>query len=292
MTETHPAFTLTRPDHWASGVIFASPHSGSHYPDWFLAETSLPINELRSSEDAFLDRLIASAPRLGAPTLTATMPRCLIDLNRGRNEIDPLAVRDVPRHPLNQRTLAGLGVIPRVVAQGRAIRDHKIDRAEAIRRIDLYWRPYHQALSDLIAEALRRFGQALLIDIHSMPSEALAHFGTARPHMVLGDRHGLSATGRVSAAIAMAIEAEGWRLRRNSPFAGAYICGHYGQPGRNLHVVQLEIDRALYMDEARVTPLPDFDIFAARMTRLIGKLAVITAQGDAGRNDSGQLAAE
>lgn len=270
---------IERPERWLGGVIFGSPHSGRSYPDWFLAGTRLPLEALRSSEDAFVDRLIASAPSLGAVTISAQVPRAIVDLNRAPDEIDPLAVRGVPRHPLNQRTMAGLGVIPRVVSQGRAILERPIERAEAERRIDVYWRPYHQALAALIAEARARFGQAILIDTHSMPHDALSHLQGPAPDMVLGNRHGLSAAARVSDAIAAAVEAEGWRVRRNSPFAGAHICSAYGRPCQNIHVVQLEIDRSLYMDEATITPHEGFDAFAARFRTVIGKLAALDADG-------------
>jgi N-formylglutamate amidohydrolase len=279
VTESDLPVLIDRPDRWASGVIFGSPHSGRAYPDWFLEGTKLPPETLRSSEDAFVDRLIACAPSFGAVTIRAQVPRAIVDLNRAPDEIDPLVVRGVPRHPLNQRTLAGLGVIPRVVSQGRAILERPIDRAEAERRIDAYWRPYHQALTGLIAEARSRFGQAILIDMHSMPHDALNHLHGARPDMVLGNRHGLSAAARVSDAIVTAIEAEGWRIRRNSPFAGAYICSAYGRPGANVHVVQLEIDRALYMDEKAIVPHDGFDDVAVRMARVIRKLSVLDADG-------------
>ncbi|MCQ0969279.1 N-formylglutamate amidohydrolase (plasmid) [Paracoccus sp. TK19116] len=272
-TLSTPSYDLTRPAEWASGVIFASPHSGSHYPDWFLAGTRLPTEILRSSEDAFMDRMIAGAPAHGAATLTARIPRCIVDLNRALDEIDPQLVSGIPHHPLNQRTVAGLGVIPRVVSQGRAIHHRPIPRAEAERRLDTYWRPYHAALAGLIAEARARFGQAILIDMHSMPHDALSHLGGMRPDIVLGNRHGLSAAGRIIDAVASALETEGWRVRRNSPFSGAYIAQAYGRPAQNVHVVQVEIDRALYMDEARITPLPDFDAVRTRMDRVVARLA-------------------
>lgn len=277
MTESDAPISLIRPENWACGVIFGSPHSGCTYPGWFLQGTSLTIPELRSSEDAFMDRIISCAPGFGAATLSASIPRCIVDLNRGADEIDPLVVRGVPRHPLNQRTLAGLGVIPRVVSQGRTIHDRPIERAEANRRIDAYWRPYHHALSELIAEARARFGQAVLIDMHSMPHDALNHLQGKRPDMVLGNRHGLSASARVSEAVIAAVEAEGWQIRRNSPFSGAYICSAYGRPARNIHVVQLEIDRSLYMDEKSLTPLPGFEDFIERLSRIIQKLSSLEA---------------
>lgn len=264
---------IIRPDRWKSGVIFASPHSGRDYPEWFQRETRLPMKILRSSEDAFVDHLIKDAPAAGAVSLTTRVPRCIVDLNRGSDEIDPVLVRDVPRHPLNQRTLAGLGVIPRVVSKGRAIHDSPMSREEAERRINAYWRPYHQALTALIGEARARFGQAILIDMHSMPHDALTHLQGRRPDMVLGNRHGLSASARISNAVCDAIAAEGWTIRRNSPFSGAYICTAYGRPGKNIHVVQLEIDRSLYMDEVNIAPRPDFDQFAMRMSRVVSGLA-------------------
>lgn len=288
MTETAPAFTLTRPANWASGVIFGSPHSGSLYPDWFLDESRLPLRLLRSSEDAFVDRLIACAPGFGAVTLCAHYPRAMVDLNRGVDEMDPQIVLGTRRAPLNQRTMAGLGVIPRVVSQGRAIHARPMSRAEAERRLDMCWRPYHNALDGLIREARSRFGKAVLIDMHSMPHDALGNLSSPRPDVVLGNRHGMSASAHVIEAIAAGCAAEGLRVRRNSPFSGAYIANHYGRPAQNIHVVQIEIDRSLYMDEVTIMPRPDFDDFAAMIARIIQPLA----QMDCGDRQRGSFAAE
>lgn len=272
MTIEDATFDLDRPAAWRSGVIIASPHSGCDYPDWFLSESRLDRHVLRSSEDAFVDRLIAPARALGAVVLTARVPRSVVDLNRAPDEIDPLAVAGPAPAVLGPRIVAGLGVIPRVVAQGRAIRDRPIEPAEAERRIARLWRPYHAALAGLIAEARARFGGAILIDMHSMPRDALSHLPRPRPDFVLGDLHGASASARVSQAVARAIAAEGFRLRRNAPFAGAYIAAAYGRPSRNVHVIQLEIDRSLYMDEARIEPRADFDAFAGRVRGVLARL--------------------
>lgn len=271
---------VLRPALWHSGVIFASPHSGRDYPDWFRRESRLTLTALRSSEDAFMDRLIAPAVDAGAVVLNARVPRSLIDVNRGPEDLDPLVVRDTPMRPLNPRTMAGLGVIPRVVSQGRQIRDAAIDRAEAMRRIDDYWRPYHAALRGLIDEALDRFGQAILIDMHSMPSEALTHLLAPRPQVVLGDRHGVSAARWVSDAVAAAFEAEGLSLRRNSPFAGAYVAAAYGRPQQDVHVVQVELVRSLYMNEVEILPHDGFDACAERIGRIVTRLADLGAQPD------------
>ena len=273
MTDMDQTFDLIRPPHWRSGVIFASPHSGRVYPDWFLAESRLDPLLLRSSEDAFVDRLIAPALDHGAVLMTARVPRCVVDLNRGPDEIDPLVVSGVAPAALNPRIMAGLGVIPRVVSQGRAIYDRPIPLAVAQQRIERLWHPYHRALAGLIDESVARFGGAILIDMHSMPRDALAHLPRPRPDLVLGDRNGSSASPRITAGVAEAVTAEGFRLRRNSPFSGAYIAAAYGRPRENIHVVQLELDRSLYMDERRIRERPDFEQFADRFAGVIARLA-------------------
>lgn len=275
MNSDEPVLDVIRPAEWTSGVIFASPHSGRCYPDWFLPKTRLQTLHLRSSEDAFVDRLIAPATDCGAVVLTSRVPRSVVDLNRSPEDMDPLVVQGAVAGKLNPRIMAGLGVIPRVVSQGRAIYDRPISRDDAEHRIRSLWRPYHETLSALIAEACAKFGGAVLIDTHSMPRDALAHLPSPRPEIVLGDRNGMSASTRVSQAVTAAILDENFRMRRNSPFSGAYIAATYGQPGRNVHVLQLEVDRSLYMDERRIEPRADFDVFARRFARLIARLAQI-----------------
>lgn len=275
MTFDDAVFDLSRPRQWHNGVIFASPHSGRCYPAWFQQQTLLSAHHLRSSEDAFVDRLIAPAVDFGAVVLSSRVPRSLVDLNRSADDFDPLVVEGAASAKLNPRIMAGLGVIPRVVSQGRAIYNRPMTRAEAERRITRYWRPYHQALSALIEEACQTFGGAILIDTHSMPRDALAHLPVPRPEIVLGDRNGGSAAARVSHAVCEAVTHEGFRMRRNSPFAGAYITAAYGRPTRNVHVVQLELDRSLYMDERLIEPRADYDLFATRFSRLIARLCKI-----------------
>lgn len=269
-------FELARPQEWRGGVIFASPHSGRSYPEWFIEESSLDPLTLRSSEDAFVDQLIAPAVAAGAVALCAHIPRAIVDLNRSADELDPAAVAGVPAGKMNQRILSGLGVIPRVVAHGRPIRQGKLPAAEARRRINAYWHPYHAALGALMDEAMARFGRAVLIDVHSMPHAALTHLAGQPPQIVLGDRNGASADAAVTSIVHDALTRVGLRVRRNSPFAGAYIAGLYGAPMRGRHVVQLEIDRALYMDELTVRPHHGFSAFAERFGRAVQELARLT----------------
>jgi N-formylglutamate amidohydrolase len=175
----------------------------------------------------------------------------------------------------NPRVSSGLGVIPRVVAGGRAIYRGKLSLAEAEQRISRFWHPYHEALAGLIDETRTAFGSAVLIDCHSMPHEAIeAHSrpGQPRPEVVLGDRHGVAAGQAVMDRVQAAFEASGLRVVRNAPFAGAYVAQTYGRPSRGVHVVQVEIDRSLYMNEARVEPLPGFAAFRELIAGVVADL--------------------
>lgn len=285
---TPSAFVLTRPGRLESPVVFASPHSGRAYPRELLRASILDRRQIRSSEDAFVDRLFEAAPRFGAPLIAATVPRAFVDFNRGADELDPALVRDVIRHGVNPRVASGLGVIPRVVAGGRAIYRGKISRDDANKRIADYWRPYHDQLQMLLTEAKFRFGQAILVDCHSMPHEALdgvAPKNARRPDVVIGDRFGASADSLVVDRVEAAFAAAGLHVSRNAPFAGAYVVQHYGRPSRRQHAVQIEIDRALYMDETRIEPRPDFNEFRKLLR---GVIAEIAAMG----SDAMPLAAE
>lgn len=276
------AFELRRPARQTTPVIFSSPHSGREYSADFLRNALLDRLSIRSSEDAFVDRLFDMAPDRGAPLLAARVPRAFIDLNRASDELDPAVIDGIARPPHNPRISSGLGVIPRVVAGGRAIYRGKLSLTEAESRITRFWHPYHHMLKTLVDESLAGFGQAVLIDCHSMPHEAIeahARPGQPKPEVVLGDRFGAAAGRDVMEQVEAAFAGAGFRVVRNAPFAGAYIAQAYGRPSRGCHVIQVEIDRALYMDETRVIPSPGFEAFRAVMASVVAELAGIGRQG-------------
>lgn len=273
-----PAYHLSEPSRRASCVIFASPHSGSDYTPAFLRSSVLDQNAIRSSEDAFVDLLFDAAPEFGAPFLKAAVPRAYLDLNRSPDELDPALISGLKKQGHNPRVASGLGVIPRVVANGRAIYPGKLQMKDARRRIDGFWHPYHDRLQALLADAHQRFGRAILIDCHSMPREALDGVfrdSGKRPQIVLGDRFGASADSEIVDQIESAFARAGFSVARNSPFAGAYVTQAYGRPSREQHAIQIEIDRTLYMDERRIRPNVRFDRFRARLRPVIAEIAVI-----------------
>jgi len=275
------AYEVLHPDRNRSCVVFASPHSGRDYAASFLRRSVLDEHAIRSSEDAFVDLLFDCAPLHGASFIKAGAPRAYIDLNSAPEELDPSVIEGIPRQGHNPRVASGLGVIPRVVANGRAIYRGKLTQEEAQLRIDSYWRPYHAKLQELLSGAHRRHGQAVLVDCHSMPHEAMdgvARGGMRRPDVVLGDRFGAAAGGEVVDRIEAAFVEAGFVVTRNSPFAGAYITQAYGRPSRGQHAVQVEIDRALYMNERLIRPNGAFEAVQAALQRVVAEVAQIGQQ--------------
>ncbi len=271
-------YTLKEPVVRSTNVIFASPHSGRDYAWSFLRRSVLDERAIRSSEDAFVDLLFEDAPDFGAPLLAATAPRAYIDLNRSAEELDPALIDGVRKSTHNPRVTSGLGVIPRVVANGRSIYRGKLSMEEAQSRLCDYWRPYHARLQSLLDETRAEFGKAVLVDCHSMPHEAIDSIGTSgvpHPQIVLGDRFGAASSGEIVERIEAAFAAAGLRVARNTPFAGAYTAQHYGRPSKGQHVIQVEIDRSLYMNERLVRPSGNFAAFRAQMRNVISEIADI-----------------
>lgn len=272
------AYDAILPARQNSCVVFASPHSGRDYTWSFLRKTVLNEHAIRSSEDAFVDQLFECAPQFGATFLKAGAPRAFVDLNRARDELDPALIEGVRRVGHNPRIASGLGVVPRVVANGRAIYRGKMSLHEAQERIAQYWEPYHAKLQELLDTAHARHGQTVLIDCHSMPHEAMdgvTQAGLKRPDVVLGDRFGAAASGDVVDRIEAAFASAGFVVTRNAPFAGAYITQAYGKPSKGQHAVQVEIDRSLYMNEKLIRPNGDFEAVRAALRCVIEEVSQI-----------------
>ena len=271
-------FVLNEPVTRTTSVVFASPHSGKADLALFGGQAVLDHQTIRSSEDAHVDRLFSKVIDYGAPFLVAQVPRAFVDLNRAADELDPALIEGVRRNVHNPRVGSGLGVIPRVVAGGRSIYRGKLTLEEAHSRLQTFWYPYHDKLTALLDQSFRLFGESILIDCHSMPREALdaGRKSGERPHVVIGDRFGAAASARLVDQIAAAFEGQGLRVARNAPFAGAYSTVAYGRPVRSQHAVQVEIDRSLYMNEATLEILPEFDEL---QSKLLGAAFEIAALG-------------
>lgn len=277
-----PPFEIVEPAVRSSPAIFNSPHSGALYPSSFLAASRLDPRALRRSEDAFVDELFESAPRFGAPLMRAHFPRAFLDVNREPYELDPRMFDGRLPPFANTRSLrvaGGLGTIARIVSDSQEIYGAKLPVAEALNRIECIYKPYHRALKRLVARAYREHGASLLIDCHSMPSIGLARDDRSRADIVLGDRYGASCSPAIVAFVEQEFRALGFEVTRNRPYAGGYITEHYGAPGNAQNALQIELNRALYMDERLHEKRRDFNEFAALIATATARIAAAPLAG-------------
>ncbi len=275
-------FEMIWPPRQTAPLLLASPHSGRHYPPAFLVQSALDLTLLRQSEDCYVDLLIGDAARLGVPVLRALFPRVYVDPNRDAAELDPnMFLEPLPSSAqiTSPRVTAGLGVIPRLAANEREIYPAQLPYREAEERLEKFYRPYHRALREAIRHIRAGFGHCLLLDCHSMPSGGAPLISamsgesgrgeSGRPEgrssdrgsevdFILGDCYGGSCADAVTAAAEAFLTRAGARVRRNNPYSGGYVTQRYGRPAEGVHVLQLEINRRLYVDEGSLTPNAGF----------------------------------
>ncbi len=266
------AFTVLAPA-TPGPFVFASPHSGRHYPAGMAAAAGLDAGSLRSAEDALVDRLIAPGLERGATLLLGGWGRAYVDLNRDPDDLDPALIEGLEGRTASPRTAAGYGVVPRLSGDGHSLYDRRLAIDEVHDRIRRAHAPYHAALDGLMQTVRSRHGEAVLVDWHSMPSRATRGVGGARgPDVVLGDRHGASCAGDLTRRLRRAFEALGWRVALNQPYSGGWTTQRWGRPADGFHAVQIELNRALYLDESTLEPGPGWSRCARGVAGVIGDL--------------------
>jgi N-formylglutamate amidohydrolase len=283
--EFNPPFEIIEPSQLTSPVVLNSPHSGRVYPSRFLASSRLDAMTLRRSEDAFVDGLFRGCVRFGMPMMHAHFPRAFLDLNREPYELDPRMFDGRLPAFANTRSLrvaGGLGTIPRVVGEAHEIYARRLPVDEAAHRIEKLYKPYHRSLRRLLARAVDGFGVSVLIDCHSMPSSAY-HNATRderiKSDFVLGDRYGTSCAQNLVDVAEYELRRLGYTVQRNKPYAGGFITESYGNPGAGNHALQIEVNRALYMDERNIVPGPRFDHLAQDLARVVAETSVAAKAG-------------
>jgi N-formylglutamate amidohydrolase len=279
-----PPFEILEPLQWRAPIIFNSPHSGSVYPDDFLIASRIDLPTLRRSEDSFMDELIADLSRRGFPVVRVKFPRSYVDVNREPYELDPRMFSGRLPSFANTRSMrvaGGLGTIPRVVGDGQEIYRERLAVEDALLRIETLYKPYHRALRRLINRVHQTFGAAVVVDCHSMPSIGVSRDEPRRPDVVIGDRYGTSCAQLLPDIVEATMGRLGYSVGRNKPYAGGFITEHYGNPASGLHAIQLELNRAIYMDERRREKSPRFAQVAADFAELADALATVPL-GDLG----------
>ena len=277
-----PCIEVLAPTRQSLPMVFSSPHSGEIYPPAFREQSALDAQTLRRSEDSHVDQLFGKAPALGAPLLRALFPRAYVDVNREPFELDPdMFLGPLPAHVNSHspRVSAGLGTIPRIVASGAEIYLGKLTYEEAEHRIQTLYRPYHERLLQLIEATRDQFGYCILIDCHSMPSLGgpTDPAGGGKVDFVLGDCFGQACAPCLSRTTDAALRHMGFRVLRNTPYAGGFTTRHYGRPDIGVHAMQIEINLGIYMNETTHEPLPQFDRLREALGHLIATLAALPA---------------
>lgn len=267
-----PPFEVMRPGEHVAPFVFCSPHSGRVYPRHFIAQSRLDPLTLRRSEDCYVDELFQAVPALGAPLIAVRFPRAFLDVNREPYELDPGLIRDPLPEYANAhsvRVTGGLGTIARIVADGEEIYREPLSLVSALARIETLYIPFHRALASILDATRARFGHALLVDCHSMPSAAMTKGIASRPDFVIGDRFGVSCDNRISHFLRDELSVMGYDVQMNRPYAGGYITEHYGRPDRGWHAVQIEINRGLYLNEFSLERSDGFTRLLADLTALV-----------------------
>ena len=288
--ELDPPLEALEPAELLCPLVFSSPHSGSVYPARFLRAAKLDALTLRRSEDAYVDELFAGVVAFGAPLLRARFPRAYLDVNREPYELDPRMFDGRLPTFANTRSIrvaGGLGTIARVVGEAQEIYARRLPVGEAIRRIEGLYKPYHRILRRLLRRASARFGVAVLVDCHSMPSASAGHNGSGdkpRTDFVLGDRYGTSCQASLVDMVEYELRRRGYVVQRNKPYAGGFITERYGQPGAGCHALQIEVNRSLYMDEADLSRGPRFTELAQALSAVAATLATALCNGLPGRS--------
>lgn len=270
------AFEIVRAAPVTAPVIFASPHSGAHYPSTMRAQLSVPLSDLRRTEDAFVDELYGAASDLGSVAIKGLYARAYVDLNRDARELDAEMFEDGPPRTAGMpsaRVKAGLGCLPRVGASGRQIYAAPISTQEGAFRLTHVHDRYHHALRGEVDALKQDWSDVFIIDCHSMPSRQPGRPNI--PDIVLGDRFGSSCTARLTSVVERFFRRQNLSVARNAPYAGGYTTRRYGRPRRGTHVLQIEINRGLYMDELKIRKSRGFETLQRQLTDLVQEIQAL-----------------
>jgi N-formylglutamate amidohydrolase len=248
-------------------VLLSVPHSGRDYPDWLVESASAGRHALAMLEDPLVDRLVWRAVKRGCGAVIARTPRAAIDCNRAEDDIDPSVIDGAGRGRVTARARGGLGIVPSRTQQHGYLWRRPISPGQLTERLDQAHRPYHGAIAEQLSLLLDRFGCALLIDCHSMPPPA-----SGTPPIVFGDCRGRTADAWVSRDAVEIARSCGLDAALNDPFAGGHVIDRHARPERNVHALQLEVDRRCYLDESLHEPGPGFDRIAAFIDTLAAEL--------------------
>jgi N-formylglutamate deformylase len=273
-----PPFERIDPRGPETPVVVEIPHAGLESAPPFLEPITAPARSLARDADLYVDSLYSEAPDVGATVLVARTSRYVIDVNRAEGDVDGEVVEgarsDVRLHH---------GLVWRTTSDGEPAMSRRLTVRELEERLDLVWRPYHRELAAIVERKRARFGIAVVLAAHSMPSidrgprRDAVESVRSRADVVPGTRGRRSAAGRFIDVVEEHAVAQGWTVRHDDPYAGGFTTQHYGRPAESVHAVQVELSRRLYVDEVTLRPLPSFSAVRDWCSLLVSKLGALAA---------------
>jgi N-formylglutamate amidohydrolase len=281
MAKAPNPFTLVNAETPSVPILLSVPHAGRDYPNELLKNLRVPAADLQRLEDRYADRLVQPAIAAGIPVIIAHKPRAWIDLNRAEDDLDTQMLTGANK-PVgivpSAKTRGGLGLIPRRLASSGELWRAPLNYAAVEARIIADHRPFHQQVASTLAAIYARFGIAILLDVHSMPPIPVPRSGAwpiqDPPQIVVGDRFGSSAASIYAELILGHITDLGLRGALNSPYSGDHILRTHGRPQDNIHALQLEIDRSLYLDSRLREPSGQI----AMIAKLVHDVAMLLSE--------------
>jgi N-formylglutamate amidohydrolase len=268
------AFDLRMPSEptTSTKLLVEVPHAGLTVPAALRSMLLAPEEALKRDADIYVDRLYARAPQHGAALLVSHLSRYVVDLNRATDDVDLATVAD---HP-SARGTQPRGVVWRATTDGRPVLPRPLTLGELHDRLDLYYAPYHHTLGEQLSRLRARHGHAIVLAGHSMPSLGRSlhpDSGARRADVVPGSAGRTSADARVIDLVDAHFRQAGLSVRHDDPYKGGFTTLHYGRPREHVHAIQIELNRALYVDERTfVIKQPAFDELATLLDELVKKL--------------------
>lgn len=221
-------------------IVISSPHSGTFFPPEVADQLKPEHVATPDDTDWFIHKLYDFAPAMGITMISANYNRWVIDLNRNPNSA-----------PLYNDGRVITGLVPTTNFNGEHLYKGQIPSQEEVnRRLDAYYKPYHQKVAELLQATKAEFGKALLFDAHSIRKVVPGIREEAFPDLILGDNDGKSADKAIIETAFSALKSDGYDLQHNHPFKGGYITRSFGQPSDNVHALQLEMAKTNYMNDS------------------------------------------
>ena len=263
-------------------VVISIPHSGRFFPPQFFDMTNLSENELRGNEDCYVDEMLSELSQKGISTLSMNVSRAFIDVNRDQIELDDHMFEDYPADKIifeNSRCRSGYGLIHRVSSNSKPIYKKLLSYQEVQDRIKNIYLVYHKKLKEMVEACSKKFGCCLLLDCHSMPSKICSIMNDGvKIDVCLGDLFLQSCPKELSDCFENLLAQKGYEVLKNVPYSGAYTTFHYCEPRRKIYTLQLEVNRALYMNEKSLEKLDSYDKIKSDLTASILEFAKVLAE--------------